>query len=171
MTENGEQPTTEAEGALPPPPPTAMPYGSSMPPPGYAQQPAPYYPHPGYPSYPQPAYFVPTPMQYGYPQDHPQAGLALGLGLGGIIGGFFTLGLAFGLGPFAWFIGQRTRNQIKQSNGLYHAEGNATAGMVLGIISTVFFVLAVLIWMLVIFGVATDNSSNGSVATLNSLVW
>ncbi|HWU31896.1 MAG TPA: DUF4190 domain-containing protein [Marmoricola sp.] len=169
MTDSGEQPTTQPEGApLAPPPPGAMPYGSPLP--GYGQQPPPYYPHPGYPTYPQPAYFAPAPMQYGYPQDHPQAGLALGLGLGAIIGGFFTLGLAFALGPFAWFVGQRARTQIKKSNGFYHAEGNATAGMVLGIISTVLLVLAILFWMLVIIGAATGESSNGSVATLSLMV-
>lgn len=166
MTENGEQPITQAEGTTPPPP-TGMPYDTPMPPPGYVQQPVPYYPQPTYPAYPQPAYFAPAPMQYGYPRDHPQAGLALGLGLGGIIGGFFTLGLAFALGPFAWFVGQRTRTQIKQSNGQYHAEGNATAGMVLGIITTVFLVIALLLWILLIAGVATHQSSGDGVATLS----
>lgn len=147
MSDLGEQPPTDAPASTPPPPPVGPPVSG-------------YYP-PGYPvGYPPPNYYVP-PQQYGYPRDHPQAGLALGLGLGAIIGGFVTLGLAFGLGPFAWYIGNKARVEVRNSNGAYHAEGNATAGMILGIVSTVFLALAILIWVLVIVGVATDSGTDG----------
>lgn len=117
-----------------------------------------YYP----PAYPQPGYYLPTP--YAYPRDHPQAGLALGLGLGGLIGGFVSLGLGFALGPFAWFLGQRARTEIKQNPAAYHAEGNATAGMVLGIIATVLLLLAIALWVLLIVGVATSSTDSGTSA-------
>lgn len=151
MSDLGEQPPAEPTASTPPPPPPAGP-------PVYA-----YYPQ-GYPvAYPPPNYYAP-PNPYGYPRDHPQAGLALGLGLGAIIGGFVTLGLAFGLGPFAWYIGHKARVEVRNSNGAYHAEGNATAGMILGIVSTVFLALAILIWVLVIVGAAQDSSSGGTSA-------
>lgn len=157
MTDQGSDPT-------PMPPPTGQPVGSpgtppSTQPPGY--RPAPFYP----PPYPHPGYYPPpNPYGYpGYPRDHPQAGLALGLGLGGLIGGFFTLGIAFILGPFAWAIGQKAQNEIKRSNGAFHPEGNATAGMVLGIVSTVFLVLAILIWIIVIVAAVNDpNFDSGT---------
>lgn len=139
----------------PVPPPTA--YMPGYPPPYPAHNPSygQHYPPPyGQPSYLQPA--------YGYPRDHPKAGLALGLALGGILGGFFTLGLGFVLGPFAWVIGQKARTEIKQSNGMYHAEGNATAGMVLGIVCTVFLALAILFWVAIILIGTSANSSGGT---------
>lgn len=143
MSEHGEQPAPEP-GTVPPPPagpPTGMPYG-----------------------YPMPTYFAPTPLQYGYPKDHPRAGLAFGLGLGGLIGGFVTLGFAFGIGPFAWYFGQRARAEIRRSNGAYHPEGNATAGMVMGIISTVFLVIAALLWAALLSGGFDTGSSSGGVS-------
>lgn len=161
MSDFGEQPK---ESAPPPPPPaeappSSPPYPPQMPPPptgapvhGYYPPPTPAYP----PGYPPPTFYAP-PNPYGYPRDHPQAGLALGLGLGALIGGFMTLGLGFLLGPFAWFIGQRARTEVRHSNGAYHSEGNATAGMVLGIIATAFLVLAILFWILVIIGTANQN--------------
>jgi hypothetical protein len=109
------------------------------------------------------------PNPYGYPRDHPQAGLALGLGLGGMIGGFMTMGLAFVLGPFAWYFGQRARTQVKQSNGAYHPEGNATAGMVLGIITTVFLVIAIVLWIVLIVAVANDPYSSDGTQALGLL--
>lgn len=134
-----------------------------MPPPGYQPGYPPTYP-PAYgnPGYGNPSFYVP-PNPYGYPRDHPRAGLALGLALGGIIGGFFTAGLAFALSPFAWFFGQKARSEIKKSNGVYHAEGNATAGMVLGIIGTVLLVLAILLWILVIaYGIRSSQTDSGT---------
>lgn len=157
MSDHGEQPNTEP--MMPPPPP---PVGPPPPPTG-----APVY---GYypPAYPPmyspgpPTYYAPNP--YAYPRDHPRAGLALGLGLGALIGGFVTLGLGFALGPFAWAIGQKARTEVRNSNGAYHSEGNATAGMVLGIIATVFLVLAILFWTLAIIGISTQSSDGGTSA-------
>ena len=140
-------------------------------PPVYGYYP-PAYPQTYPPGYPQPGYYAP-PNPYGYPRDHPQGGLALGLGLGGLIGGFVSMGLGFALGPFAWFIGQRARTQIRQSNGAYHNEGNATAGMVLGIIATVFLALAILMWILIMVSIANDPTiGNGgtNAAALHALL-
>lgn len=173
MSDYGEQPGTEPIAPPPPPPTQAVPPPpSNIPPPPpagapvYGYPPAypaaypPAYPAAYPPSYPQPTYYAP-PNPYAYPRDHPRAGLALGLGLGALIGGFVTLGLGFALGPFAWVIGQKARTEVRTSNGAYHSEGNATAGMVLGIIATAFLVLAVLFWTLAIIGIATDSSSGG----------
>jgi len=148
-----------ASGDLPPPPPPSGPPVEGYPPQAYPQYPT-YYPQPGY-------YMPPNP--YGYPRDHPQAGLAFGLGLGGLIGGFMTCGLAFVLGPFAWYFGQRARTQVKQGNGAYHPEGNATAGMVLGIISTVLLVLAILLWIVMIVQIVNNPYDNGGTPALGLL--
>jgi hypothetical protein len=139
-----------------------MPYAAPMSAPGYLQYPMP--PQPAYQAYPPPMYFASAPLQYGYPKDHPRAGLAFGLGIGALIGGFFSLGIAFGLGPFAWYWGQRAQSEIRRSRGGYHSEGNATAGMVMGIIATVLLVLAVLLWIAVLtngFGSGTGSDSGG----------
>jgi hypothetical protein len=129
----------------------------------------PAYPQAYPPGYPQQAFYA-TPNPYAYPRDHPRAGLALGLGIGALIGGFVTLGLGFVLGPFAWVIGQKARTEVRNSNGAYHSEGNATAGMVLGIIATVFLVLALALWTLLIIGIATESSSGGGTSALAFLI-
>lgn len=167
MTESGEQPNAEQEPTASSPlaPPQGAPYvGTPMPPPGYVQYPHQSYPQPMYQPYLQPMY-MPPPMQYGYPRDHPKAGLAFGLGLGGLIGGFLSLGLGFALGPFAWYLGQQAMKQIRQSNGIYHRDGNATAGMVMGIIATVLLILAIVIWAIGLSGGFDTNTDTGSVAT------
>lgn len=145
MSEPSDQ--VPSDGPVPPPPPTGPP------------------PPQTYLPYPPPGYYPPA-HPYGYAQDHPRAGLALGLGLGGLIGGFFTLGLAFGLGPFAWYIGQRTREEIRHSASVFHNEGNATAGMVLGIIATAFLVLAIALWITVILLLVNDPRSFDSRTTV-----
>lgn len=174
MTDDGAQPAP----LPPPPPPSGAPLPGAYPPPplpGYPPQYGPPqtqpYPPQGYPAPPgfaPPPYMVPNP--YGYPRDHPQAGLALGLGLGGLIGGFFTLGLAFLISPFAWYIGHRARTGVKQNPGIYHAEGNATAGMVLGIVGSVLLVLAILFWIFVIIAAANDPSLNSGTNALGALL-
>ena len=159
MSDFGEPPTQEPVPSAPSSPPPGPPAVGSYPP--AAQQP---YGYP--PAYPQAAYgygypgYPGYPVYPGYPRDHPRAGLALGLGIGGLVGGFFTLGLGFALGPFAWYFGQRSRSEIRHANGAYHSDGNATAGMILGIIATVFLALAALFWTFAIIGMSVDSSTN-----------
>lgn len=192
MTDDGAQQTPPSPppppsgaplpGAYPPPPPPSYtpgyppPYGPPQTQP-YPPQTQPYpaqgqpYPPQGYPAlqgFAPPPYMAPNP--YGYPRDHPQAGLALGLGLGGLIGGFFTLGLTFLVSPFAWYIGHKARTAVKQNPGVYHAEGNATAGMVLGIVGTVLLTLAILFWIFVIVAAAGDPNFNSGTSALGTLL-
>jgi hypothetical protein len=150
-------------------PPPGQPYPSAPPypsPPGqHAQQPygqQPYgqqYQHPGqHPG--QYGYGQPYPYAGGSRPNHPQAGLALGLGLGGVIGAF-VCGLPLLLSPFAWAIGHRVRREIRESRGQYDGDGMAQAGMILGIVGTVLLVLAVLgLALLAIVLVADSGSSN-----------
>jgi len=162
--------TQQYPQAYPPPPP----YGQQQYPPqyqypqgqphGYPQQPYPQgqYPQGQYPQQPYPQGYA-QPYSYGV-QDLPQATTALVLGLIALAGGFMC-GLPFLVGPFAWASGVRARRAIRQSGGAYGGDGKATAGMVLGIISTVLLVLALIaVAIIVIVAIndpsAFDDSSN-----------
>lgn len=137
--------------------------------PQYPQQPAaPVYPpyqqyqqpgQPGQPQYQQ-AYVVP-----GRP-THPKAGLALGLGIGGLVGGTVLCGLPLLLSPFAWAIGQRARKDIQRSGGQLDGDGMALAGMICGIVGTALLVLALL--ALIAFGVALTVGGLDASSTTNA---
>jgi Domain of unknown function (DUF4190) len=73
------------------------------------------------------------------PQDHPRATTALVLGI-------LSLVCLQILGPFAWNIGKKAMNEIDASGGRMGGRGQAQAGYVLGIISTVLLGL----WLLVL---------------------
>jgi hypothetical protein len=139
--------------------PQYPPYGNQ---PGQPQYP-PYGNQPGQPQYPpyapQGQYpqmgYVPT----GRPQ-HPQAGLALGLGLGALLGGMFCV-VPILLSPFAWAIGMRTRREIRESRGALDGDGMAQAGMIMGIIGTVLMALIVFgIAVLAIVLIAGSSTTN-----------
>ncbi|WP_310961141.1 DUF4190 domain-containing protein [Nocardioides terrisoli] len=154
------------------------PYPSQQPPAAYPTQP-PQYPTqppqagPGYPAYPPPYPQQPqgqfhgqlgAPAQYQYPMApqrpvHDKAGLALGLGIGGLVGSLVLCGLPLLLCPFAWAIGQRARKDIQRSGGQLDGDGMALAGMICGIVGTVLLVLAVL--ALIVFGVLLVVGSAG----------
>lgn len=161
MSDAWPPPMPPEESASTLPPPVGPPVGAGYPPP--PPPPPPVY---GYPAAPPASMMYGAPHPYGYPRDHPRAALALGLGIGGIVAGFFTLGLGFALGPFAWYFGQRSRSDIRQAPGAYHSDGNATAGMVLGIIATVFLALAAILWTFLIIGMTVGGSSNGGTNAL-----
>jgi hypothetical protein len=95
---------------------------------------------------------------YGWYQpmpNHPQANTALTLGLVGLVGGLLC-GLPMVLGPFAWVIGRKAMLDIDASGGQLGGRGNATVGMVCGIIATVLLLLGVLaVAALVVVAVAT----------------
>ncbi len=146
MTTNGQPP------AGPDPEPTPGP-GQ---PPGQGWQPQwqPQYPPPGqYPpgQYSPPGQYPPGPPRYGYPPpppapgrpDHPQAVVALVLGLLGVV----TCQL---LAPLAWIIGRKVTGEIDASGGAWGGRSNAQTGMWLGIVGSVLLILAVLglvIWL------------------------
>ena len=106
-----------------------------------------------------------VPTVYGQPlyvqprTPHPQATTAMVLGLVGLIGGF-VCGLPVLLGPFAWWIGARARRDIRADPRL-DGDAQALAGMVTGIIATVFLVIGV-VALLLLIGLAFVGSSTGS---------
>ncbi len=141
----------------------------------------------GQPSYGQPSYGAPAPgPAYGYPPpggqsgmppapgyppyaafapprpDHPQSNLALILGIVGLVTGFLC-GLGFVLSPFAWGLGRNAVKEIQASQGRLGGEGPAKAGMITGIIGTVFLAIGVLLLIgfavLVVIGAASSGTS------------
>lgn len=105
----------------------------------------PYGQAPGYP--PQ------APMQYA--PDHPKATTVLVLGI-------VSLVLCQVVGPFAWSMGKSTLAEIDASNGRVGGRGAASAGYILGIISTILLGLGVLFFVgvlgLAVLGVVTSDS-------------
>ena len=83
---------------------------------------------PGYPPYG--AYAPPRP-------DHPQSTLALILGIVGLVGAFMFCGLRLVVSPFAWALGRNALKDIRASQGRIGGEGQARAGMIMGIVGTV----------------------------------
>ncbi|MCZ4498801.1 MAG: hypothetical protein JWQ74_1354 [Marmoricola sp.] len=162
--EAGDQPSPEVQFN----PQSGYPVGQQpyYPPPNYGQPQQPAYGQPPYgqaqygqqaygqPQYGQPAYPYPTQPGYGVP-DHPKATTALVLGLIGTAGGFMCL-LPFLAAPFAWVIGVKARREIRESGGRLGGSGNATAGMVLGIIGTVLLTILVIGFVLLVVLIVSD---------------
>jgi hypothetical protein len=122
-----------------PPPTDQAGYPPPAGPPGYPP------PYPGY----QPGY-----QPYLPPQDHPQATLAMILGIVGVV-------VCQVVGPFAWVIGKRAMNEIDASGGALGGRGQAQAGFILGIISTVLLGLGLIffvIWLIALIGLASTST-------------
>lgn len=85
-------------------------------------------------SYPPPAYGYPG---YGPPPEHPRATLVLVLGIVGLVFCQFCA-------PFAWAMGRRALNEIDASGGTVGGRSNVMVGYVLGIVGSVFLILAAL---------------------------
>jgi hypothetical protein len=82
--------------------------------------------------------------------DHPRATAALAVGLVSLIGAFFVLPAA--LGPLACYLGASARRAIEREPYRWGGHGQATAGMVLGIVASAFLaMLAVMSLLLVTF--------------------
>jgi hypothetical protein len=89
------------------------------------------------------------------PPTHPKASLAMWLGVAGLGGSFLAAPLV--LGPFAWFYGARARREIAAAPSQWSGSGEATAGLVLGIVDTVLlvlglFALAGFVMLVLVFG-------------------
>ena len=86
--------------------------------------------------------------------DHPRATAAFVVGLVSLMGALFVLPAA--LGPLACYLGTSARRSIEREPHRWGGHGQATAGMVLGIIASAFLaLLAVASLMLVgLFAVA-----------------
>ncbi len=78
-----------------------------------------------------------APTAYGTATEHGQATLAFILGIISVV----MLPL---LGPVAWVLGRKAVKQIDASPGTYRNRGIGVAGMVLGIVGTVFLVVLIL---------------------------
>ncbi len=133
-----EQAGPAGYGYPPPPPPGAAYPGAAVP-----------YP-PTYPGgYPPAGY----PMQA--PPEHPQAVMAMVLGILGLV----CCGLA---SPFAIWTGRKSMKEIDASGGWLGGRGQAQAGFIMGIIGTVLWVLGVLFYVVMIgFGMAASTHTTG----------
>ncbi|MGA9102421.1 hypothetical protein [Aeromicrobium sp.] len=78
--------------------------------------------------------------------DHPRATGAFAVGLVSLIGALFVLPAA--LGPLAWYLGASARRAIEREPLRWGGHGQATAGMVLGIIASAFLALLAVLSML-----------------------
>ncbi|NYG58813.1 hypothetical protein BJ980_001736 [Nocardioides daedukensis] len=90
------------------------------------------------------------PYGYGYPQPyplqppaHPNSGLAMGLGITGLVGGSLC-GILIVCAPFAWVLGSRTIREIDADPYRWSGRSAATAGKITGIIGTVLMILVLL---------------------------
>jgi hypothetical protein len=90
--------------------------------------PAPPPPPPGFEQYPA----------AGPPQTHSKATASLVCGIVGL----FLCGVV--LGPLAIYFGNQAKKEISASGGRYSGDGLATAGIVLGIIAVVVFVISMI---------------------------
>ncbi len=95
------------------------------------------------------------PSPYPAPaQDHPQTTTVLILGICGLV-------LCQVLGPFAWVMGNRVVKEIDASGGQLGGRDLANVGRILGIVSTVIMVAAVVVFVgvFVIAGIAAMSTS------------
>ncbi|MFJ4658565.1 hypothetical protein ACIP5Y_45460 [Nocardia sp. NPDC088792] len=121
-----------------------QPYAGSQ---GYNQPPG-YPPAGGYgrPGYPPAGYFGAP------PPDHPQATTIL-------IVGILSVVLCQILGPVAWVMGRRARDEIDASNGGIGGRTLVTVGYVCGIVATCLLLLYVTIFVIAILAAAFSGSS------------
>jgi hypothetical protein len=147
--------TDPEEPATPPPPP----------PPSWET-----YQQPTTPSYPQAPYGqAPYGQQpYGGANSpygpvltpHPEANSALIMGIVALAG-TFVCGILCVLGPFAWAKGAKVRRAIDDEPQRWSGRGEATAGYVMGIITTILMILGllVIIGAIVLIAASTSNTS------------
>jgi hypothetical protein len=91
------------------------------------------------------------------PTPHPQAGLALVLGiLGTVLGMGCIVGGLVGIGGIV--VGRRVKNEIDAEPGRYTGRSQAVAGLITGIIGVSITVLAtVFIVLAIVAGIAGSN--------------
>ncbi len=140
MTDEPQQTPPPNPGQVPgyPPASSAYPPQGQYPPPGQHPQPGAY----GY----QPVYA---------PPKHPQAVLAMVLGIIGLTGIMFCV-TAF-VAPFAWWIGAKAVKEIDANPG-QGGRSEAMAGKVMGIIGTVLLILGILVIVgFIVLALSVDN--------------
>jgi len=93
---------------------------------------------------PPPAAPPPPPgFDYGAGAPAVTAGKATGALVCGIIG-LFLCGII--LGPVAIYLGTQAKKEIRTSDGRLKGEGMATAGIVMGVIAVIGFVISIIIF-------------------------
>lgn len=88
------------------------------------------------------------PAPYGWrpvPPKHPHATTAMVLGIVGLAGSVFLVGLSLVLSPVAWVMGGRAVKQIDAEPGRWSGRDEANTGRITGIIGTVLLILGVLL--------------------------
>ncbi|MFF2553880.1 DUF4190 domain-containing protein [Nocardia sp. NPDC058058] len=103
---------------------------------------------------PPPPGYQPPPGYYGAPPpDHPQAVTVLVLGI-------LSLVLCQVIGPVAWVMGRRVRDEIDASRGAIGGRGMVNAGYICGIIATGLLVFVVVIVVLsIVIGVVGSTTN------------
>lgn len=132
-----------------------------------AQQPPPSYPQASYDQFP-PGQFPYGQSGYGqsYGQSpygmatmpHPQANTAMILGIVALAG-TFVCGIPCVVGPFAWSMGAKVRREIDAEPQRWSGRSEATAGYIMGIVTTILMILAVvaLIFVFVVIVAAAPS--------------
>lgn len=153
--ETAIDPLSQGQGwqwGVPAPPVTPAPGYPSPTPQGYtAYEASPSTPqHAGYPPYPANAAAPWTQnVPYGYAEaalpEHPNATTALVLGILSVVG-------VFPLGPIAWYLGAKGQREVRENPGRWRQGGSLTAGLVLGVISTIPLILLALFLLFLFFG-------------------
>lgn len=84
------------------------------------------------------SYAPPPPGHDGVPQPHPQGTAVLALGIIGLI----ACGI---LAPVAWVMGSNALREIDRNPSAYSNRGTVQAGMVLGIVGTILWILGIIL--------------------------
>lgn len=118
---------------------------------------------PGYAAGPgQPGYGAGQPSSGGWaPQPEQKLGratTALVLGIVALAGGAACV-LPAVVGPVAWFLGAKARREIDAYPGRWTNRSEATAGMVMGIVSTVLLALLVLLLVVLVITIGAWDQS------------
>jgi len=100
------------------------------------------YPYPMQPVYP---YAPPA------PPSHPRSKVALVLGIVGVAGALVLVPVI--VSPLAWYYGALARREADREPARWSGRGEATAGMVLGIIGTGLLLLGLFVFALIVAGV------------------
>ncbi len=97
------------------------------------------------------------------PEGHPLARRSLILGLVGLIGSLCLL-IPVVLSPFAWYYGAVARREIDRAPDRWGGRGDATTGMVCGIIGTALLALLLVIGAMVVGSLALLLTFEGGYA-------
>ena len=84
---------------------------------------------------------------------HPLTKRAMVLGIVGVAG-FFILVVPVFVSPFAWYYGTVARREIDRSPGQWSGRGEATTGLVCGMIGTALLMFVVVIGAIIVGGLA-----------------